>query len=219
MPSKSTTTDNQVFIVGMNSLQSRFLANSLTEETGFSCFAIESCAEVRNRCEGLPGGKHVVLYDCMGKDMQTCLEDVDPAFGNRDALLCLFNVSRNTGVEDEAVMKYGIQGFFYVDDPFPLLAKGVRAVWEGEIWVSRHVISRMVQKKLLSRMKGYRKILSDKEEGILTLLAGGATDEEIAEAFYVSKYTLKKWMQKIFRKLNVRGKVQAAVWAAKNLAS
>jgi DNA-binding NarL/FixJ family response regulator len=159
----------------------------------------------------------VVIYDCV--EMETCFQDVGPVVGNENILVCLFNMSKNAGIEEKAVMEYGIRGFFYKDDSFALLAKGVRAVCEGEIWISRHLISSMVIKEILSQRNGYRRILSEKEESILTLLAGGASSEEIADTFYVSKYTLKKWMQKIFRKLNVRGKLQAAIWAAKNLPS
>jgi DNA-binding NarL/FixJ family response regulator len=217
---KSNPTDNQIFVVGKGTLQNSFLALSLAKETGFCCAAVEECVQARSRCEGLSNGRHLILYDCMKRDMQTCLQDLDPPFGNGNIPVSLFNVLRNTGTEGNAVMKYGIRGFFYVDDSLSLLAKGVRAILEGEFWVSRHVLSDIVQEKLLSPGKRSRKIpLSTREKEILTFLIGGATNQQMADAFCVSKHTLRNQMHTIFQKLKIRSRVQAAIWAVKNLPS
>jgi DNA-binding NarL/FixJ family response regulator len=217
---KSSITDNQIFIVGKSTLQNSFLALSLEKEIGHSCSAVEGYAQARSRCEELPGGRHLILYDCMKRDMEICLKDLNPPFGNGSIPVSFFNMSRNTGMEENAVTKYGIRGFFYVDDSFWLLAKGVRTILGGELWVSRHVLSDIVQEKLLSPGKRSRKILlSAKEKEILTSLADGATNQEIADTFCVSKNTLRNQMHTIFQKLKVRGRVQAAIWAVKNLPS
>jgi hypothetical protein len=82
--------------------------------------------QVRNRCQGLPGGTYPALYDCLGKDPETCLQDLDPVVGNGN---------------------------------------------------------------------------------------------QITDTLSISRQTVKNQLQKIFKKINVRGKVQAAVWAVKNLPS
>ena len=54
-------------------------------------------------------------------------------------------------------------------------------------------------------------MLTEREKGILTLLAGGATNKEIALRLHISVHTVKAHLETIFAKLNVSNRVQAAI--------
>jgi DNA-binding NarL/FixJ family response regulator len=51
--------------------------------------------------------------------------------------------------------------------------------------------------------------LSSREREVLARLASGASDREIAEQLIVSEHTVKKHVQHILQKLDVRNRTQA----------
>ncbi len=52
-------------------------------------------------------------------------------------------------------------------------------------------------------------LLSGREREVLTLLAGGATNREIAGQLYLSPYTVKEYTTSLYRKLEVRNRAEA----------
>ncbi|MFQ5717316.1 MAG: PAS domain S-box protein, partial [Nitrospinales bacterium] len=59
--------------------------------------------------------------------------------------------------------------------------------------------------------------LTSREKEILLHVASGAANQEIADQLYISLHTVKTHIYNIFRKIGVDGRLQAALWAAKNL--
>ena len=64
---------------------------------------------------------------------------------------------------------------------------------------------------------GNRVALTQRENEVLTMVAVGATNEEIADRLCISPHTVKTHVYNIFKKINVPNRLQAAFWAAKNL--
>jgi DNA-binding NarL/FixJ family response regulator len=56
--------------------------------------------------------------------------------------------------------------------------------------------------------------LTTREREILELMAVGRTNLEIARSLFVSEETVKTYAKRLFRKLGVRNRVEAAVRAA-----
>ena len=59
--------------------------------------------------------------------------------------------------------------------------------------------------------------LTQRELEILSMVVSGATNEEIAARVCISPHTVKTHIYNIFKKINVPNRLQAALWAAKNL--
>jgi DNA-binding NarL/FixJ family response regulator len=51
--------------------------------------------------------------------------------------------------------------------------------------------------------------LSDREREVLSLMASGATNKEIAESLYLSPHTVKEHTSAVYRKLKVRNRAEA----------
>lgn len=212
----SQLTAKKVFVVGENNLQNELIVSALEKETSIPCLAVADLAQVKPSLHGSESTKCLILYDCLGKDGKDCLADLEHNEIGQSLLLGLFNLERGTGLEKDAI-SCGVRGFFYRGESFNLFAKGVAAIFEGEFWVSRRLLSELIpQERTLSGRMQLR-LLSKPEKEVLGFMVGGATNNEIADAMFISRHTVKNHLQKIFRKINVHSKTQAVLWAASHL--
>jgi LuxR family transcriptional regulator, positive regulator of biofilm formation len=213
---RNNLTSRKVFVAGPNTLQNELLASTLGTETGVPCHVVENLAQVGDSRDGAEKSSCLALYDCLGKAGKTCLADLEENGANENFMVALFNLDRRDGFEKQA-FSAGVRGFFYRGEPFSLFVKGVAAMFEGELWISRRLLSELVaQKRELSR-QALQHRLSSREKEIIRFMAGGATDKEIAEAMFISPHTVKNHLHNIFKKINANSKTQAARWAARHL--
>ncbi len=66
-------------------------------------------------------------------------------------------------------------------------------------------------------LRNEESLLTSREMEILTLISVGAKNEEIADKLFISPNTVKTHIYNIFKKIGVPNRLQAALWAAKNL--
>jgi len=59
--------------------------------------------------------------------------------------------------------------------------------------------------------------LTRREREILDLIANGYSNQQIADELFISPHTVKTHLHNIFKKINVKRRLQAALWAARNL--
>ncbi len=124
--------------------------------------------------------------------------------------------------DDEYVfeaLRSGASGFLLKDVSAQQLVDGVRVIAAGEA-----LLAPTVTRRLLDRFAGslhavddqlQRSIasLTERELEILTLLANGLSNAELASRLYLSEPTIKTHLSSIFRKLRVRDRVQAVIAA------
>ena len=163
----------------------------------------------------------LILWDCQGKDEDECLYDFDSNYKDESSqdLVAFINVQASLAIEEEAVAR-GVRGLFYEPEVLEFLPKGIRAIFKGELWLSRQVMSQYILRKrsfVSNHPKKASKILSQREVEILSLICIGATNEEIAQELTISPHTVKSHIYNIFSKINVPNRLQAALWAGKNL--
>ncbi|RJR44982.1 MAG: DNA-binding response regulator [Desulfobacteraceae bacterium] len=208
-----------IWIVGPRSLQNELLASLLAKKTGARCACGDSVTRALAAQESTQD-TGLFLFDCLGENADGWLEKVGPDEQQLVSphMVAFFNVSRDLGVEARAI-RAGVRGFFYVEDQPDHIRKGVRAIFDGELWVSREIMSRCILEEK-GRDKPFPKGahgLTAREIEILSLLAIGATNEDISEKLFISVNTVKTHIYNLFHKINVPNRLQAALWAAKNL--
>jgi DNA-binding NarL/FixJ family response regulator len=94
------------------------------------------------------------------------------------------------------------------------LLKAFDFIARGELWVSRHVAARVIEK--LVQTESANSVPSNgltcREREILALLATGSRNKEIAGALSVSENTVKTHLGIIYRKINVDCRLAATLY-------
>jgi DNA-binding NarL/FixJ family response regulator len=124
--------------------------------------------------------------------------------------------------EDAAIfdgLRAGATGYLLKDAPTEKLYEAIRAAARGESFLQPSVASRVVAEfaRLSERPPDASQALVDplsmRELEILRLLAGGATNREIALQLFIAEGTVKNHVTNIFTKLDVTDRTRAAIKA------
>jgi DNA-binding NarL/FixJ family response regulator len=131
-----------------------------------------------------------------------------------------------TAASDEAMifnsLKAGAKGYLSKDSSVSDLTKAIKAVHRGELWIERKLMSRFFDQEAIADSKGRnphvrtketKEGLTPREQEVLSHLATGCTNKEIAQDLFISEKTVKTHLASIFRKLNVTHRLQAILCA------
>ncbi|MGF1751990.1 LuxR C-terminal-related transcriptional regulator [Vibrio makurazakiensis] len=113
-------------------------------------------------------------------------------------------------------------GVFYSDDSLEMLVQGMKQVLGGEIWFSRQLAQeyiRFYRNRTPANTSEKFSLLTKREQQIIKLLGEGASNNQIAEQLFVSENTVKTHLHNVFKKINVRNRLQALLWAKDNIGS
>lgn|SRR5690625_3008986 len=98
----------------------------------------------------------------------------------------------------------GALGYVLKDDPPERILEAIQAAAEGKMHLSPEHSARV-----MTQMRSTRSRLTPREEEVLTLVATGATNSDIADTLFVSESTVKTHLVHIFNKLGVTTRGQA----------
>ena len=111
----------------------------------------------------------------------------------------------------------GASGFMLKDNPAEQLITAVHVVAEGEALlapsVTRRLITEFARHRPPAEKPAQLASLSGREMEVLTLVARGLSNGEIAEELYVAETTVRTHVGRILTKLGLRDRVQAVVLA------
>ncbi|MFE3370316.1 MULTISPECIES: response regulator [unclassified Streptomyces] len=116
-------------------------------------------------------------------------------------------------------LRAGASGFLLKDASADELARAVRVVAAGDALLSPNITKRLIVE--FSRTAGAPRAplkervgdLTERETEVLTLIAGGLSNAEIARQLIVAEQTVKTHVGRILVKLGLRDRTQAAVFA------
>ncbi len=115
-------------------------------------------------------------------------------------------------------MRAGASGFLLKSLPPEHLAISVRAVAAGECLLAPTVTRRLIERFVGRPPPGHTvpsemTELTEREVEVLRLIARGLSNTEIAESLFVSEGTVKTHVNRILRKLDLRDRVHAVLFA------
>ena len=114
-------------------------------------------------------------------------------------------------------LRAGARGFVLKDAGPELLVQAIQAAADGEALISPSVTARLLstfaQGPAAGTLAQPVTPLTDREEEVLTHVAHGLTNAEIAGELHVSVSTVKTHLASLMTKLDVRNRVELAIWA------
>lgn len=111
----------------------------------------------------------------------------------------------------------GVDGYILKDSESSELKRAINAVIEGESYIQPKLIPSL-NNRLVARDMDKDKIdsLTGREIEVLSQVANGKFNKEIATSLNISERTVKNHISNIFKKIGVSDRTQAAVFAIKN---
>ncbi|RYJ00339.1 MAG: response regulator transcription factor, partial [Actinomycetales bacterium] len=113
-------------------------------------------------------------------------------------------------------LRAGAAGFVLKDTPAEDLIRAVRAVATGQAWLDPAVTARVLTAYRTSPTARSTMVFDDltsRELEVLTLMARGLSNPEIASQLFISELTVKSHVGRIFSKLDLRDRPAAIVLA------
>jgi DNA-binding NarL/FixJ family response regulator len=147
----------------------------------------------------IPGGGIVALEQMMA--------------GNIRSRVMMLTVSTNQ-VDAAKSLRLGARGYVVKGVAGPELIEAVRAVFNGEHYLSPSLGARLVANAEADRRAPQADAssnLSSREVEILSLVRLGHSNKAIAKRLNLSDKTVKHYMTGLFQKLKVRNRVEAAL--------
>jgi len=116
-------------------------------------------------------------------------------------------------------LKAGAKGYLSKDVSIHDLIKAIQAVHKGELWIERKMMARFFEREAIPDSRGEEtpakpdEVLTPREKEVLSILAKGFSNKEIANALFISEKTVKSHLNNIFRKLKVSRRIKAILYA------
>jgi len=113
-----------------------------------------------------------------------------------------------TATESSIALQLGASGVFLKHNSPGTLAKAIRLVAAGEMWLDQKVIQLMADGIHQREEAGVRAMLTDREQRVLQGIFEGLSNKEIASRLGVSEGAVKATLQQLFQKTHVRTRSQ-----------
>ncbi|MFQ6107983.1 MAG: DNA-binding response regulator [Candidatus Aminicenantales bacterium] len=133
----------------------------------------------------------------------------------KSQLLLLGNIPSHE--EIVSLMNVGVRGYFDLNAPASELPEAIRVIHKGEIWLPRDKMSSIMDRIISVVGKDLKEKTLDQltptEFQVLRLIGQGKSNDEIAEALFISKNTVRSHIKSIYAKLDTHSRLQLALYA------
>lgn len=115
-------------------------------------------------------------------------------------------------------MQFGAKGYLLKDTPIEEIAIAIRSAIKGYTQLGPGLFQKFLtqseQNQLISqKLPVILETLTPREKEVLSLIAKGASNKEIARELYISERTVKAHITSILSQLHLRDRTQAAILA------
>jgi DNA-binding NarL/FixJ family response regulator len=204
----------RIFIIGANTLSNDLLADYLRDQTNMKCHFV-LLDKLKATVDQSRERTTLILLDCEGlatADLWSAIH-IDNLPRQDRCLLMLIHVASHLNIERQA-LRISVRGIMYDHQNLELYPKAVRAVLNGELWYPRSVLEQQLLSNPTQPLVRDKRLimLTMREREILSLLASGISNQDIAQKLCISPHTVKTHAYNIYKKINVANRQHAALW-------
>ena len=182
---------------------------------------LEVNADVQVEGMGSDGKEAIALYERYRPDvllMDIRMKDMSGLDASREILKAYPQAKillLTTFSDDEYIvkaLKYGVKGYLLKQD-YNSILPALQAVQTGQTVFGKEIISKLpglLQEKKVYDWEAHE--ISEKELQVISLVAEGMSNREIAAELYLSEGTVRNYISNILEKLELRDRTQLAVY-------
>lgn len=207
-----------IILITEGSLQSSLLKDVLETKLSINVILITPENLANWSVKDLHISAIILDFSIVTEDTHACYMDfkASEVKGIREILI---NCDKSISTDDLFIW-HTLAGVFYTSDDIQTLQTGIDKILRGDMWFSRKFSQQYIT-HLRQNSKPLNKnvptILTKRERQIITFLSMGASNQQIAEQLFVSENTVKTHLHNIFKKIDVKNRVQALIWAKENI--
>jgi len=141
---------------------------------------------------------------------------------------------KEKGIDSKAVMltvaddrktlleciQFGAEGYILKDSDITDIVSAIREVYKGESYIDKRLVKLLVETftehSEEDELANMFSELTDRELDVLKSISEGMTNKEVAQTLFLSEKTVKNYASSLFRKLGVKDRVQATLYAINN---
>jgi DNA-binding NarL/FixJ family response regulator len=148
----------------------------------------------------------ILLLDLTPEVSFNMLSDLKGSMQSCKVVLWVNNISTELAFQ---AMGLGVRGILRKTLPADLQIKCLQKVHEGELWFEKALTDSFLTAK--------RVVLTQREGQLVSLLAQGLKNKEIASTLLISEGTVKVYLSRLFQKVGVKDRFELALFGLKNL--
>jgi two-component system, NarL family, response regulator DegU len=107
-------------------------------------------------------------------------------------------------------LKAGAVGYVTKDSSFSQVLEAVLLAHDGDMILSPDLAAALLAESQFAH-ENQEKVITEREEQVLQLLADGLSTPEIAERLFISQKTVKNHLASIYEKIDARDRTQAVI--------
>lgn|ERR1700757_952648 len=174
---------------------------------------VSNALDLVQSCEEFKFDILLLDVDLQGLNLAKVLQLLKKNKGAKVILIVNNDYSENTLVN---AIRSGVRGYLLKNADSSRLLKAIRAVNDGELWVERKMMIKVLEAFSSPRRgaKGNNSIydLTETEAKVVKLVLTGCSNKDIAKNLFLSEKTVKFHLYKIFKKLSVKNRSELILY-------
>jgi DNA-binding NarL/FixJ family response regulator len=169
-------------------------------------FQIDHCEDSTHAFDGCEGVRSNVLIVDLSLFRITEPNPLTGLIGQLSNAFVIGLSDEPDNLDSERIIRAGFAGLLRADETPSTITRAIKAVVDGELWFPREIISRMLRTLLvpdgISRLK-------PRETEIFKLIGSGLNNQQIADALFISRETVRWHVKGLYSKLGIKDRTSA----------
>ena len=149
------------------------------------------------------------------REICKAIKDISENNKLKSKLMLLGNIPSHEEVV--GLMNLGVRGYFDLNDSANKLEDAILSIKRGEIWLPRDKMSSIMDRIISVVGRDFKEKTLDQltptEFQVLRHIGQGKSNDEIANAMFISKNTVRSHIKSIYAKLDTHSRLQLALYA------